>query len=98
VNFHAFSGLLNGLAATISGILVYAKNPTDPKHQAYGMYALAAAIWGYGYWAWQISSSHDSALFYVRLLMVGAIATTFMACNRNRPALFSFESNTIFCC
>jgi signal transduction histidine kinase len=73
VNFHAFSGLLNGLAATISGILVYAKNPTDPKHQAYGMYALAAAIWGYGYWAWQISSSHDSALFYVRLLMVGAI-------------------------
>ncbi|UCH91265.1 MAG: GAF domain-containing protein [Nitrospirota bacterium] len=73
MNFHAFSGLLNGLAATISGIIVYAKNPTDPKHQAYGMYALAAAIWGYGYWAWQISSSHDSALFYVRLLMVGAI-------------------------
>jgi signal transduction histidine kinase len=73
VNFHAFSGLLNGLAATISGIIVYAKNPTDPRHQAYGMYALAAAIWGYGYWAWQISSSHDSALFYVRLLMVGAI-------------------------
>jgi len=73
VNFHAFSGLLNGLAATISGIIVYAKNPTDPKHQAYGMYALAAAIWGYGYWAWQISSSHDSALFFVRLLMVGAI-------------------------
>ena len=73
MNFHAFSGLLNGLAATISGIIVYAKNPTDPRHQAYGMYALAAAIWGYGYWAWQISSSHDSALFYVRLLMVGAI-------------------------
>jgi hypothetical protein len=31
VNFHAFSGLLNGLAATISGILVYAK-----KQQQYG--------------------------------------------------------------
>lgn len=73
MNFHAFSGLLNGLAATISGIIVYAKNPTDPKHQAYGMYALSAAIWGYGYWAWQISSSHDSALFYVRVLMVGAV-------------------------
>jgi signal transduction histidine kinase len=73
VTFHAFSGLLNGLAATVSGILIYAKNPTNPKHQAYGFYALAAAIWGYGYWAWQISTSHDSALFCVRLLMVGAI-------------------------
>ncbi len=73
MNFHAFSGLLNGLAATISGIIVFAKHPSDPKHQAYGVYALAAAIWGYGYWAWQISSTHDLALFYVRLLMMGAI-------------------------
>ena len=73
MNFHAFSGLLDGLAATISGIIVYAKSPTNPKHQAYAMYTLAAAIWGYGYWAWQISSSHDSALFFVHVLMFGAI-------------------------
>ncbi len=73
MTFHAFSGLLNGLAATISGIIVYAKYPTNPKHQAYGLYALAAATWGYGYWAWQVSTSPDSALFCVRLLMVGAI-------------------------
>ncbi|MEX0830788.1 MAG: ATP-binding protein [Nitrospirales bacterium] len=73
MNFHAFIGLLNGLAATVSGILIYVKNPSNPKHQAYGFYALAAAIWGYGYWAWQISTSHDAALFWVRVLMVGAI-------------------------
>lgn len=73
MNFYAFSGLLNGLAATISGLIVYAKNPRNPKHQAYGLYCLAAAVWGYGYWAWQLSSSHDLALFFVRLLMVGAI-------------------------
>ena len=73
MNFHAFSGLLNGLAATISGIIVFAKHPTDPKHQAYGVYALAAAIWGYGYWAWQLAESHNTALFSTRLLMVGAI-------------------------
>jgi len=40
-----------GLAATISGIIVYAKNPSNPQHQAYGMYALAETTWGYGYWA-----------------------------------------------
>jgi signal transduction histidine kinase len=73
VNFYAFSGLLNGLAATVSGLIVFAKNPRNPKHQAYGAYCLAAAIWGYGYWAWQLSSSHEFALFFVRLLMAGAI-------------------------
>lgn len=73
MNFYAFSGLLNGLAATVSGLIVYAKNPYNPKHQAYGLYCLAAAIWGYGYWAWQLSASHDLALLFVRALMVGAI-------------------------
>jgi two-component system, NtrC family, sensor kinase len=73
VNLYAFSGLLNGLAATVSGLLVYAKNPRNPKHQAYGLYCLAAAIWGYGYWAWHLSLSHDLALFFVRVLMAGAI-------------------------
>jgi len=73
VNFYAFSGLLNGLAATVSGLIVYAKNPGNPKHQAYGLYCLVASVWGYGYWAWQLSSSHDFALFFVRLLMVGGI-------------------------
>jgi signal transduction histidine kinase len=73
VNFYAFSGLLNGLAATVSGLIVYAQNPRNPKNQAYGVYCLAAATWGYGYWAWQISSSHDLALFFVRFLMSGAI-------------------------
>ncbi len=73
MNFHAFSGLLSGLAATVSGVIVYAKNPTNPKHQAYGLYALSASLWGYGYWAWQLSATHDAALLYVRLLMAGAI-------------------------
>ncbi len=73
MDFHAFSGLLNGVAATVSGLLVYLKHPANPKHQAYGFYALAAAIWGFGYCAWQLSTSHDDAIFFARLLMVGAI-------------------------
>ena len=73
MDFYAFSGLLSGLAATVSGILVFGKNPSSLKHRAYALYCLAASIWGYGYWAWQISSSHAEALFFVRLLMIGAI-------------------------
>jgi len=73
VDFYAFSGLLNGLAATVSGILVFAKNPSNLKHRAYALYCLAASTWGYGYWAWHLSLTHEGALFFVRLLMVGAI-------------------------
>ena len=73
MNFYAFSGLLNGLAATLSGILIYGRHPEKPKHQAYGLYCLAAAIWGFGYWAWQLSSSADTALLSIRILMAGAI-------------------------
>ena len=73
MDFYAFSGLLNGLAATISGILVFCKNPSNLKHRAYALYCLAASTWGYGYWAWHLSSSQEEALFFVRLLMAGAI-------------------------
>ena len=73
MNFYAFSGLVNGLAATLSGFLVYGKNPGNPKHQAYGIYCLTAAVWGFGYWAWQLSSTPDLALLFVRVLMAGAI-------------------------
>ncbi len=74
MTLHALSGFLIGLVATISGLLVFSKNPSHPKHQAYAFYVLAAAVWGFGYGLWHISSSHDTALVYVRLLMVGAIA------------------------
>ena len=73
MDFYAFSGLLNGLAATISGTLVFGKNPSNFKHRAYALYCLAASIWGYGYCAWHLSTSQEAALFFVRLLMVGAI-------------------------
>lgn len=73
MDFYAFSGFLSGLAATVSGILVYSHNPSHLKHRAYALYCLAASIWGYGYGAWHLASSQDEAIFFVRLLMTGAI-------------------------
>ncbi len=73
MNFYAFSGLLNGLAATVSGFIVYGQHSDNPKHRAYGLYCLAAAIWGFGYCAWHLSSTPALALLWVRVLMFGAI-------------------------
>ncbi|MGH7164537.1 MAG: ATP-binding protein [Nitrospiraceae bacterium] len=73
MNFYALSGLLNGLTATMLGILVYARDPRDPRHRTYGFHCLGIAIWSYFYCVWQMTESRDLALLSVRLLMAGAI-------------------------
>ncbi|GJL55181.1 MAG: hypothetical protein NPIRA02_23130 [Nitrospirales bacterium] len=73
MNFFAISGLLNGIAAISLAILVYTRSPKDPRHWSYGLLGLSIAIWSFAYFSWQISSTHDTALFFARLLMVGAI-------------------------
>ncbi|RMH34621.1 MAG: hypothetical protein D6690_10215 [Nitrospirae bacterium] len=73
MNFFALSGLLNGLAATGLMALVYSRSPRDLRHWTFILFGLATAIWSYGYCAWHVSSDKEFALFYVRLLMAGAI-------------------------
>ena len=73
MNFYALSGLLNGFAAIISGLLVYLRAPKDPKHRAYGLFCLSASIWGFFYFAWQLTETYDLSLLFARLLMAGAI-------------------------
>ena len=69
----AISGLLNGLAAIGLASFIYFRSPKDPRHWTFGLFGISTAIWSFGYFAWQISDSEIYALFYLRLLMAGAI-------------------------
>ncbi len=69
----AISGLLNGLAALGLASFIYFRSPRDPRHWTFGLFGISTAIWGFGYFAWQISASEAYALFNLRLLMAGAI-------------------------
>ena len=69
----AISGLLNGLAAIGLASFIYFRSPRDPRHWTFGLFGISTAIWSFGYFAWQISTSEIEALFNVRLLMAGAI-------------------------
>ncbi len=73
MEFFAISGLLNGLAAIGLASFVYFRSPKDPRHWTFGIFCIATAIWSFGYFAWQISDSEVFALFYLRVLMAGAI-------------------------
>ncbi len=69
----AISGLLNGLAAIGLASFIYFRSPRDPRHWTFGLFGLSTAIWSFGYFAWQISTTEAAALFNLRFLMVGAI-------------------------
>lgn len=73
MDFYAFSGLLNGIAATVLGLFIYLRAPRDPRRYTYGLYCLSLSVWGYFYFAWHLTESRDLALFLVRFLMAGAI-------------------------
>lgn len=73
MTFWALSGLLNGLASTGLAILVYSRNPHESRHRTFGLFGLSVAMWSFGYFAWQLAETRESALFLARVFMMGAI-------------------------
>ncbi|RMH07902.1 MAG: GAF domain-containing protein [Nitrospirae bacterium] len=73
MNFFAFSGLVNGLAATGLALLVYRRAPHDLRHQTFGRFGLAVAFWSYGYCGWQLAGTREAAVWWVHILTLGAI-------------------------
>ena len=70
--FFALTALINAITSFILGILVYSQDRTDIKRY-FGLFALSVGIWSTGYFFWQISKDDASALFWTRMLMVGAV-------------------------
>jgi signal transduction histidine kinase len=72
MNIFAFTGLINGLGATLFGILGYWKNRSSFLHKLFLVMNITIAFWGYSYFFWLISNNHESAYFWVALLSLGA--------------------------
>ncbi len=71
--FYAITGLINAVASTFLGFLVYLKNKKGNLNRTFTLFCLCVAIWSYAYFVWQISTIEETALFWSRALMVGAI-------------------------
>ena len=69
----AFAALLNFIVSLFLGVLVYLKSQGRKYYLFFILYFLAVAFWNFGYYFWQIADKADSALFWCRFLMIGAI-------------------------
>ena len=70
--FYIWASLINGVAATIFGLIVYFKNRKALSNKIFGLLTLGLAIWCYSYFAWLITKDRTVALFWSRMLNLGA--------------------------
>ena len=71
--FFALSGLINGLSATLLGVFVLTRRPESSLHRIYALFCLAISVWSYSYFQWLTAHDVNSAAFWARALMAGAI-------------------------
>jgi two-component system, NtrC family, sensor kinase len=71
--FFALSGLINGLSATLLGAFVLARRPESSLHRIYALFCFAISVWSYSYFQWLTAHDANSAVFWARALMAGAI-------------------------
>lgn len=73
MNYYAFSALVNFISGLLAGIFVYFYNRKSRINRSFALFSFLIAAWSFGYFFWQISNTSDSALFWSRALMVGAV-------------------------
>jgi two-component system nitrogen regulation sensor histidine kinase GlnL len=66
------SSFLNFLGALVLAFAVVLRGRKNRLNQQFGVFAISVAAWSVGYFLWQISQDHDRALFFTRVLMLGA--------------------------
>ncbi|MBI5701481.1 PAS domain S-box protein [Candidatus Saganbacteria bacterium] len=71
--YYPLSAAINFLGSLYLGFFVLSKNKKSPLNITFSLFAFSVAFWGFGYFFWQIASQKENALFWVQVLMVGAI-------------------------
>jgi len=69
----SLSGFLNAVVYTILALLVFFNNPKRKLNKIYALFSLPIIVWAVSYGIWLLSKSYDAALFWARMLSVGAI-------------------------
>ncbi|MBL7142487.1 MAG: GAF domain-containing protein [Candidatus Pacebacteria bacterium] len=73
MNVYAFTALINAVASFIAGFFVYFRARKTPINRSFMFFSLSVAIWSLNYFFWQIAKDENSALFWSKALMAGAI-------------------------
>jgi len=71
--FYPITALINALTSTIVCFIVIVRNPKSHLNRSFCCFTFSVAFWSYCYFLWQVSDNANSALFWCRVLMAGAI-------------------------
>ena len=71
--YYPLSALINGVTLTILGFFVFFRNRRALPNLTYAIFCFFISFWSYSYFLWQISKTSSEALFWCRMLMIGAI-------------------------
>jgi len=82
INFYAFSALINSLIFFFLFLVLILKKDKPRAANYFNIFNASVLFWAVSYFFWQTSHSYDQALFWAKMLMVGAIMVS--------PALFNF--------
>ena len=72
MTFYTLSALINFITSSIFGIIIISKG-RDSKNISFFIFCFFIAFWSIAYYFWQIANTAEVALFWVRILMIGAI-------------------------
>lgn len=75
--YYPISALVISFSSLFFGFFIIYKNFKSKVNIFYFAFCLSAFWWSFFYFFWQIASNASSALFFLKLLMVGAIYSSF---------------------
>jgi len=73
--YFPLSALINAVTSSVVGIYIVSVGKTAKQARDIFRFCIAIGLWSYGYFFWQLADTPDSALFWSRVLMAGAILT-----------------------
>ncbi len=73
MNFAAWSAVFNMVVALPLGVFILLQNTTSKKHIAFFLTCLDVFFWSFFYVFWQVSTTAEWAIFYVRALVIFSI-------------------------
>ena len=72
LTFFAFSALFNFMISLSACFIALYKNMYSTLNRAFAYLSFSIAVWAFAYFMWQISINAEYAVFWCRILMVGA--------------------------
>jgi len=71
--FFAITGLVNAIGSLLLGFFVYFQNRKNNINQVFCWLCITITVWSFYYFLWQIAEVENLALFWSKILMIGAI-------------------------